>query len=70
MGLPGVSRSNPAAVAGGASRAPGGPPAHLETVIRCRPASFVVQDGDGRTAVVISNAVIRIEGDPDTEPGR
>jgi hypothetical protein len=40
---------------------------HLETVIRCRPASFVVQDGDGRTAVVIRNAVIRID---DTEPGR
>jgi hypothetical protein len=40
---------------------------HLETVIRCKRASFVVQDGDGRTEVVIRNAVIRIEGDPDSE---
>jgi hypothetical protein len=40
---------------------------HLETVIRCKRASFVVQDGDGRTEVIIRNAVIRIEGDPDSE---
>jgi hypothetical protein len=40
--------------------------AHLETVIRCKRASFVVQNGDGRTEVVIRNAVIRIEGDPGT----
>lgn len=39
---------------------------HLETVIRCKRASFVVQDGDGRTDIVVRNAVIRIEGDPDT----
>jgi len=43
---------------------------HLETVIRCKRAALIVHGGDGSREVVIRNAVIRIEGDPDTEPGR
>lgn len=40
---------------------------HLEAVIRCKRASFVLHDGGGRTEVVIRNAVIRIEGGPEIE---
>ena len=43
---------------------------HLETVIGCKRAALIVHGGDGAPEVVIHNAVIRIEGDPDTEPGR
>ena len=43
---------------------------HLETVIRCKRASLIVHGADGSLEVTIRNAVIRIEGDPDPEPGR